>query len=294
MLAWLSAIGLGVYLILSPASSSSLSNSIQTAEDERNDLLLQMETDKNQSEQKELELSRLSREYSSRIDDAEFEEKKIDDELAGITPKGDQLDEEIASQIEELDSLKEKLAEARAPLEKIELESKPLLAKGDELKSSIAQLEAELLAQKQKSDAEAAKLAVFETKRRVASESFISEKQRLSEGVKKPFHLHYADKIEITVRNKVPSGKGFFADAGYDKGLREGMEFMGEKTNDPNSLPFRMELGLVEDSYSYLKFIYPDEPQYVPPSLEQDDVISLTRSGSADFSESFPESNSTK
>ena len=41
------------------------------------------------------------------------------------------------------------------------------------------------------------------------------------------------------------------------------MEFLVERMNDQNALPFRARLGLVQDRYSYLEFVHP----MIPPSL---------------------------
>ena len=98
----------------------------------------------------------------------------------------------------------------------------------------------------------------------------------------------------MNVRNKVPSGKGIFIDAGYEDGLRDGMEFLVERMNDQNALPFRARLGLVQDRYSYLEFLHTDDTPSAPPSLEQEERILLTRSGEVTPSTGLGESNSTQ
>ena len=55
--------------------------------------------------------------------------------------------------------------------------------------------------------------------------------------VKKPYHLHFAQKKEV-LEEQGSFGQGIFIDAGYEAGLRDGMEFLAERMNDQNALPF--------------------------------------------------------
>ena len=55
-------------------------------------------------------------------------------------------------------------------------------------------------------------------------------------------------------------GQRDFHRCGYEDGLRDGMEFLVERMNDQNALPFRARLGLVQDRYSYLEFLSDDTP----------------------------------
>ena len=278
-LAWLSTIGLGVFFILNPSSSNAVLVEIQRVEDELVNLQSQMESDKNKTENEELELSKQSTAFRERTDLAKAEEIEIDEELEGISAKSEELDKQVAEKKEELESLNQELAKAGIPLGEIELQGKPLFDREISLKESIKKLESDLAVQKEKADAIASELAVLEMKRKKSEDNFNSEKERLTEDVKKPYHLHFADKKEVVVRNKVPSGKGVFIDAGYRDGFRNGMEFLGEKLNDRSALPFRAELGLVQDSYSYLKFISVEGSGFSTDSLREDERILLTRSG---------------
>ena len=278
-LAWLSTIGLGIFFILNPSSSNAILVELQKAEDELVNLQSQMESDKNKTANDELELSKQSTAFRERSDLAKAEELEIDEELEGISAKSEELDKQVAEKKEELESLKQELAKAGIPLGEIELQGKPLFDREISLKESIKKLESDLAVQKEKADAIASELAVLETKRKISEENFDSEKERLTADVKKPYHLHFADKKEVVVRNKVPSGKGVFIDAGYRDGFRNGMEFLGEKLNDRSALPFRAELGLVQDSYSYLKFVSVEGGGFSPDSLREDERILLTRSG---------------
>jgi len=294
LLAWFASIGLGVYCILSPGSSSSIVVKIQAAEQELTDLQLQLEADKNSSVKEESDLSRSAQEYSAKIEEATAESETLNNEINGLASQTDELDSEISERSKELESLEEALTKARLPLEEIERQGKPLIEKESADKATIESLEAELLAQKQKADSISAELALLQVKRRNAEENFNSSKERLSVDVKKPYHLHFADKKEVLVRNKVPSGKGIFIDAGYEAGFRDGMEFLGERTNDQTALPFRCQIGLVQDRYSYLEFVYPEDTDHSPPSLEQDEKILLTRSGELNLSVELVDSNSTQ
>ena len=150
MLAWLATIGLGVYLILSPSSSSSVASKIQAAEQELADLQLQLEADKNSSEKQEFELSRSAQEYSAKIEEATAESEKINGEIAGLASRTEQLDSEISEKSKELGALKEALGKARLPLDEIEDQNRPLVEKENADKATIKSLDAELLAQKQK------------------------------------------------------------------------------------------------------------------------------------------------
>ena len=109
-----------------------------------------------------------------------------------------------------------------------------------------------------------------------------------------PFHLHFAEKKEVIVRNKVPSGQGIFVNAGFRDGFRSGMEFLCEKLSDKNAIPFRGELGLVQDNYSYLKFVSSGETGFSPDSLVEDERILLTRSGKLSDLKGLSDTNSTR
>lgn len=294
IIALASVVGLGAYFILSPSSTNSLSVQIRSAEKDLADLKVRMAADKNASEQLELEVSRSSSAYTQRLNDATSAKEKLEIEQEAGQPKSEELDQQIADAEGELETLGKELAEASAPLQDIEIQSKPLTERGEALEGSIKQLGADLAAQKQKADAVAASLALLETKRRSAEESFHSEKERLSAEVKKPFHMHYADKKEVFVRNKVPSGKGIFIDAGYADGLRDGMEFLAEKASDRTAIPFRARLGLVQNRYSYLEFMPSDESGVGPPPLEESEKILLTRSGKISLLDDLDESNQTR
>ena len=281
-------------MLLSPSSSDSILMEIQNAENELLKLETQMVVDKNKTENEELELSQLTRTYREKLDDATAEENKIIEELAGITSKSEALDQQVAGKKEELELLAQELAKASLPLEEFEIQGKPLLERENSLKESIETLESELGIQKGKADTVATELALLETKRRNAEESFLAEKERLKVDVKKPFHLHFADKKEVIVRNKVPSGKGFFVDAGYRDGFRKGMVFLGEKLNDKNTIPFRAELGLVQNDYSYLKFVSSEDSGFSPDLIEEDERILLTRSGKKSDFKVLADSNATR
>ena len=294
MLAWFATIGLGFYVILGPSPSSSLALKIQATEDELTGLQVQLAADKNSSEKKEFDLSREAQGLNTEIEEADAESEKLNAEISGLAIQTEKLDSEISEKNEELEKLEEEFKSARLPLEQIELDGKPLIEKETADKAIAGKLEAELLVHKQKADSVSGELAVLQVKRRGAEENFNSEKERLSADVKKPHHLHFADKKEVTVRNKVPSGKGIFIDAGYEDGFRDGMIFLGERMNDQTSLPFRCQIGLVQDRYSYLKFVYPQESDFSLPSLEQDEKILLIRSGKEPPFDALSDSNSTQ
>ena len=285
---------MGVFFFLSPSSTNPVLVKIQNAENELAKLQTQMEADKNETQNKELELSQLNRTLREQLDEAKSEEEEITEELSGIKAKSEELDRQIAGKKAELVPLEQELAESRLPLEEIERQGKPLLEKESSLLKSIKELESKLALQKEQADAVSSELAILEKNRRTAQENFLSEKQRLMVDVKKPFHLHFAEKKEVVVRNKVPSGKGIFVNAGFRDGFRSGMEFLCEKLSDKNAIPFRGELGLVQDNYSYLKFVSSEETGFSPDSLDEDERILLTRSGKLSDFEALSDSNSTR
>jgi predicted RNase H-like nuclease (RuvC/YqgF family) len=267
---------------------------IQNAENELAKLQIRIEVDKNETQNKELELSQLTRAYREKFSEAESEKQEIEEELSAITAKSEELDGLIAEKKGELESLEQELAKARLPLEEIEQQGKPLLEKESSLMISIKELESKLAVQKERAESVASELAVLEKTRRTAEENFLSEKERLTADVKMPFHLHFADKKEVIVRNKVPSGKGIFVNAGFRDGFRDGMEFLCEKLSDKNAIPFRAELGLVQNNYSYLKFVALEETGFSPDSLQEDEKILLTRSGKISHLNNLVDSNSTR
>ena len=135
-LVWISAIGLGVFFLLSPSSSNSILVEIQNSENELAKLLTQIEPDKNETQNKELELSQLTRTYREKLDEAESEEQEIEKKLSAITAKSEELDRLIAEKKGELEPLEQELAKTRLPLEEIEQQAKPLLEKESSLMKS--------------------------------------------------------------------------------------------------------------------------------------------------------------
>ena len=69
---------------------------IQKAEDELVNLQSQMESDKNKTENEELELSKQSTAFRERSDLAKAEELEIDEELEVISAKSEDLDKQDA------------------------------------------------------------------------------------------------------------------------------------------------------------------------------------------------------
>ena len=59
--------------------------------------------------------------FRERSDLAKAEELEIDEELEGISAKSEELDKQVAEKKEELESLKQELANAGIPLGEIEL-----------------------------------------------------------------------------------------------------------------------------------------------------------------------------
>jgi hypothetical protein len=94
----------------------------------------------------------------------------------------------------------------------------------------------------------------LEVKRNTATENFIEEQNRLMDGIKKPYHIYYAENKEVVVANRAPSGKGIFINNGYEDGLRENMEFITRNENATSNLSFRLKVTLVQKTFSFLEF----------------------------------------
>ena len=111
-------------------------------------------------------------------------------------------------------------------------------------------------------------------------------------GREKPYHLRCR---EGSAREEQGSfGQGDFIDAGYEAGLRDGLEFLAERMNDQNALPFLARVGLVQDRYSYLEFVSRKDTEGSPSSLELNERILLTRSGEIGPAAELVDSNSSQ
>ena len=262
--ALLSLVGLFVFLLIGQLDTSSVKSDVEQAKIRLNQLALQLDIDKNESE------AVLSGLYRARGDFRDKEEvflgqiKDLKSQIDGFIPKQTELEKEKDDKAGELKQLETKLLTALAPLEEIESEKKPLEEKRKMLEEEKSKILQTLLSHIKEADQKALELSNLEAKRNIAKESFDEDLNRLMEGIKKPFHLYYAESKEVTIASRAPSGKGIFINFGYLEGLRAGMEFLTKNEDATSNVSFRLKAVLVQKNFSYLEFL--DATQVTDPS----------------------------
>jgi len=276
--ALLSLVGLFVFLLIGQLDTSSVKSDVEQAKIRLNQLALQLDIDKNESE------ATLSGLYRARGDFRDKEEvflgqiKDLKSQIEGFIPKQTELEKEKDDKAEELKQLESKLLTALAPLEEIESEKKPLEEKRKMLEDEKSKILQTLLSHIKEADQKALELSNLEAKRNIAKESFDEDLNRLMEGIKKPFHLYYAESKEVTIASRAPSGKGIFINFGYLEGLRAGMEFLTKNEDATSNVSFRLKAVLVQKNFSYLEFL--DATQVTDPSYASEgQKLTLIRSG---------------
>ena len=283
ILAFLSVLALIAFIFAGPVKVNSLPNELADAEKNHDELLFQLESDKNKSD---LALSKL---YRTRVDFREEGEsvsseiKSLKSEITGFEAKVVEVESDLLSKDKELSVLEEKLVVASEPMKQIVDSKVPLNEKKKLLEDKREELIKSLENAKIEADEIEKSFNILEAKRNFAMANFEEERARLMEGIKKPFHLYYLDEKEITVANIAPSGKGFFINKGYEDGFRERMEFISIKENDSSALPFKLKTTLVQRNFTFLEFI---DLEKVNDSsfVKNNEIINIIRSG-----ESLPE-----
>ena len=277
-MALLSLLGLIVFLLIGQLDTTSVKSDLEQAKARLNQLALQLDIDKNESE------AALSGLYRARGDFRDKEEvflgqiKDLKSQIDGFIPKQTELEKEKEDKSEELKKLETKLLSALGPLEEIESEKKPLEEKRKMLEEEKSKILQTLLSHIKEADEKALELSNLEAKRNIAKESFDEDLNRLMEGIKKPFHLYYAESKEVTIASRAPSGKGIFINFGYLEGLREGMEFLTKNEGATSNVSFRLKAALVQKNFSYLEFL--DATQVTDPSYASEgQKLTLVRSG---------------
>ena len=283
ILAFLSVLALIAFIFAGPVKVNSLPNELADAEKNHDELLFQLESDKNKSD---LALSKL---YRTRVDFRDKDEsflseiKSLKSEIIGFEAKLVEVEEELLSKVKELSVLEQKLAVASEPMNDIVDNKAPLIEQKKMLEDKREELTKSLASAKNKADEIEQSFEILEAKRNLAKANFEEERLRLMEGIKRPFHLYYLDEKEITVANRAPSGKGFFINKGYEDGFREKMEFISTNINASSTLPFRLKPTLVQRNFTFLEFT--DLEQQNDSSLiKKNEIITIIRSG-----ESLPE-----
>ena len=123
---WLSLVGIVVYIVVSDLGPTSLKQNLENATREHDELVVQLDADKNESE-KELSIV-----FRSRVDFRNKEEEQVSKignlelEIDGVTRKLADLKKKNKAKNEELIVTEEKVSTARVPLDEIAKQSLPL------------------------------------------------------------------------------------------------------------------------------------------------------------------------
>ena len=283
LLAYISVFAIIAFIFVGPVKVNTITDELEVAEGNYDELLFQLESDKNKSD---LALSKL---YRARVDfrdkgeSVSSEIKSLKSEITGFEAKLVEVEADLISKDKELSVLEEKLVVASEPMKQIVDSKVPLKEKKILLEDKREELTKSLENAKNEANEIEKSFNILESKRNLAIANFEEERARLMGGIKKPFHLYYLDEKEITVANIAPSGKGFFINKGYDDGFREKMEFISRKKNASSGLPFKLKTTLVQRNFTFLEFI---DLEKVNDSsfVKNNEIINITRSG-----ESLPE-----
>lgn len=275
---WLSLVGIVVYIVVSDLGPTSLKQNLENATREHDELVVQLDADKNESE-KELSIV-----FRSRVDFRNKEEEQVSKignlelEIDGVTRKLADLKKKNKAKNEELIVTEEKVSTARVPLDEIAKQSLPLEEKKKLLEEEKIKVSQNLALVKSNADKVQSKFELLENTRNLLVDNFMEEQERMMEVIKKPFHIYYGDKRGVEVANRAPSGKGFFINEGYENGFRENMEFLTKNENASSILPFRLKATLVQKNFSFLEFV--SEEQVSDPSYAVvGQLLTIERSG---------------
>lgn len=275
---WLSLVGIVVYIVVSDLGPTSLKQNLENATREHDELVVQLDADKNESE-KELSIV-----FRSRVDFRNKEEEQVSKignlelEIDGVTRKLADLKKKNKAKNEELIVTEEKVSTARVPLDEIAKQSLPLEEKKKLLEEEKIKVSQNLALVKSNADKVQSKFELLENTRNLSVDNFMEEQERMMEVIKKPFHIYYGDKRGVEVANRAPSGKGFFINEGYENGFRENMEFLTKNENASSILPFRLKATLVQKNFSFLEFV--SEEQVSDPSYAVvGQLLTIERSG---------------
>ena len=278
ILSLLSVLGLFGFVFFGPEASTSLKKDLSDAEIRYNGLIVELESDKNESD---LALSVL---YRSRVEFRDKEEgflskiQNLEAEISGFTPKLSDLEKEISLKSEELTDLEKSLVSASKPIEDLKEKRLPLDEKKNSIEEELTSLTQSLAKVKSETEKVESNFETLELKRNAAKENFEEEKNRLMDGIKKPYHLYYSDNKNILVSNRSPSGKGIFINYGFEEGFRENMEFITKNENATSTLPFRLKATLVQKKFSFLEFLNPIQMKDSSFASNGQNLL-LTRSG---------------
>jgi hypothetical protein len=275
---WLSLVGIVVYIVVSDLGPTSLKQNLENATREHDELVVQLDADKNESE-KELSIV-----FRSRVDFRNKEEEQVSKignlelEIDGVTRKLADLKKKNKAKNEELIVTEEKVSTARVPLDEIAKQSLPLEEKKKLLEEEKIKVSENLSLVKSNADKVQSRFEFLENTRNLSIDNFTEEQERMMQVIKKPFHIYYGEKRGVEVANRAPSGKGFFINEGYEDGFRENMEFLTKNENASSILPFRLKATLVQKNFSFLEFVS-DEQVDDPSYAAVGQLLNLERSG---------------
>jgi hypothetical protein len=276
--AWVSALGLFAFILVGPKPSNSLAQELKLAGAKYAELRLQLDLDKNESDLGLSTLYRARVEYRDKEEETLSKINSLKSEVDGFAPRLSSIEKEIKAKSDELSQLEQKLSSAREPITEISLQIKPIEQQQkllDEEKFKLMQTLSLVTSETSQIESNFENL---EVKRNTATENFIEEQNRLMDGIKKPYHIYYAENKEVVVANRAPSGKGIFINNGYEDGLRENMEFITRNENATSNLSFRLKVTLVQKTFSFLEFF--DKLQVEDASFASvGQNLSLIRSG---------------
>ena len=277
-LSWICVIVVTILVTIGDSGPSSLKSDLEKITNEHDQLLIQLEIDKNESD-KELSIVFRSRvDFRNKEEEQESKISKLKQEVDGVSKKIADLNKKNEIKETELKSVKEKLSNASVPIVEIENKSRPLLEKKKKLEEEMLELNKNLASIKSETDKVQSKFKSLENLRNLAKDNFKEEQDRLMEVIKKPYNIYFGDSVSIEVANRAPSGKGFFINQGYEDGFLDGMEFLTKNNSASSNLPFRLKASLVQKNFSFLEFS--SEKQVKDSSFaDEGQLLVIERSG---------------
>ena len=277
-LSWICVIVVTILVTIGDSGPSSLKSDLEKITNEHDQLLIQLELDKNESD-KELSIVFRSRvDFRNKEEEQESKISKLKQEVDGVSKKIADLNKKNEIKETELKSVKEQLSNASVPIVEIENKSRPLLEKKKKLEEDMLELNKNLASIKSETDKVQSKFKSLENLRNLAKDNFKEEQDRLMEVIKKPYNIYFGDSVSIEVANRAPSGKGFFINQGYEDGFLDGMEFLTKNNSASSNLPFRLKASLVQKNFSFLEFS--SEKQVKDSSFaDEGQLLVIERSG---------------
>lgn len=255
-------------------------------------LLVQLESDKNESDFALSELYRSRIDYRNKEEESLSEIENLKAEISGFSPKLMEIEKAISTKSEELDELKNEYSQARKPIDGVNDQIKPLEDKFNVIEEEKVKLLELLTSAKNEADKVEADYNLLANNRNQARDNFEEDRERLMKGIKKPHHIYYSDTKEVKVANRAPSGKGIFINNGYEEGFREEMEFVTSNPTATSDLSFRLKVTLVQKNFSFLEFLG-SEQRKDPTFAREGQLLEITRSGKYFIEQSLDQNIST-